>query len=114
MSNNPLCGVLRYNNLLAQYGRLEPLADVDLRPQSSILMDVRCGERVERLSLRLDQTVAELKRTLRPVVQLPCSKMRVYHVAPALGTQELKYGGRALHSYQMREGEEILVVPKDL
>lgn len=104
----------RYHSLVAQYGRLEPLAEVDLRPQSSVLVDIRYGEHAERLSLKLEQTVADLKKALKPLVQLPCNKMRVFHVAPALGPQELKYGGRALHSYKMRDGDEILVVPKDL
>lgn len=99
---------------MAQYGRLEPLAEVDLRPQSSVLVDIRYGDHAERLSLKLEQTVADLKKALKPLVQLPCNKMRVFHVAPALGPQELKYGGRALHSYKMRDGDEILVVPKDL
>lgn len=99
---------------MAQYGHLEPLADVDLRPESSVLVDVRFGEQVERLSLKLEQTAAELKRALRHMVQLPSNKMRVFHVAAGMGPQELKHGGRALHSYQMRDGDEIVVVPKDL
>lgn len=104
----------RYYALVAQYGRLEPLADVDLRPQSSVVVEIRYMEHAEQLSLPLAQTVAELKKTLRGLIQLPCNKMRVYHVTPALGPQELKYGGRALHSYKVHDGDEILVVPKDV
>lgn len=100
---------------MAQYGQLEPLADVDLRPESTVLVDVRCDEQVvERLNVQLEQSVADLKRVLRHIAKLPGNKMRVYHVAAGMGPQELKHGGRALHSYQMRDGDEIVVVPKDL
>ncbi|XP_063059558.1 tubulin-specific chaperone cofactor E-like protein [Engraulis encrasicolus] len=105
----------RYQTLVAQYGQLEPLADVDLRPESTVLVDVRCDEQVvERLNVQLEQSVADLKRVLRHIAKLPGNKMRVYHVAAGMGPQELKHGGRALHSYQMRDGDEIVVVPKDL
>lgn len=101
---------------MARYGRLAPLAEVDLRPLSSAQVDLRFGDQIEQLELRLEQTVAELKKQLRPVVQLPANKMRVYYIDRQLGyalaPQELKYGGRALHSFSIRDGDEILVVPK--
>ncbi|XP_066516118.1 tubulin-specific chaperone cofactor E-like protein [Hoplias malabaricus] len=106
----------RFHTLVARYGRLEPLADVDLRPLSSAQVELRFGDHSDQLELRLDQTVAELKKQLRPVVQLAANKMRVYYIDRQLGyalaPQELKYGGRALHSYSIRDGDEILVVPK--
>uniref|UniRef100_A0AAR2IMS2 Ubiquitin-like domain-containing protein n=2 Tax=Pygocentrus nattereri TaxID=42514 RepID=A0AAR2IMS2_PYGNA len=106
----------RFHTLVARYGHLAPLADVDLRPLSSAQVELRFGDHSEQLELRLDQTVADLKKQLRPVVQLPVNKMRVYFIDQQLGyalaPQELKYGGRALHSYSIRDGDEILVVPK--
>ncbi|KAL7838325.1 hypothetical protein AOLI_G00267290 [Acnodon oligacanthus] len=106
----------RFHALVARYGRLAPLADVDLRPLSSAQVELHFGDHSEQLALRLDQTVADLKKQLRPVVQLPANKMRVYYIDRQLGyalaPQELKYGSRALHSYSIRDGDEILVVPK--
>lgn len=106
----------RYQTLVARYGRLAPLAEVDLRPLCSVQVDLRCGDHTDPLELRLDQTVAELKKQLKAVVQLLPNKMRVYYIDRQLGyalePQELKYGGRALHSYSIRDGDEILVVPK--
>ncbi|XP_028838077.1 tubulin-specific chaperone cofactor E-like protein isoform X2 [Denticeps clupeoides] len=106
----------RYHSLVSRYGRLAPLAEIDLRPQCSVLVNMRYGEQVEQLTLRLEQTVAELKKQLRPVVQLPPNRMRVFYIDQQLGyalaPQELKYGARALHSYSMRDGDEILVMPK--
>lgn len=106
----------RFHSLVARYGRLEPLADVDLRPLSSAQVELRFGDHSEQLDLRLDQTVADFKKQLRPLVQLPANKMRVYYIDRQLGyalaPQELRYGARALHSYSIRDGDEILVVPK--
>ncbi|KAK3509491.1 hypothetical protein QTP70_035135 [Hemibagrus guttatus] len=106
----------RFHNLVARYGRLAPLADVDLRPLCCAQVDLHFGDNTKQLELRLDQTVADLKKQLRPVVQLPANKMRVYYIDRQLGyalaPQELKYGARALHSYSIRDGDKILVVPK--
>ncbi|XP_059403413.1 tubulin-specific chaperone cofactor E-like protein [Carassius carassius] len=106
----------RYHTLVARYGRLAPLAEVDLRPLCHVQVEVRFGDQTEPLELRLDQTVADLKKHLRAVVQLPPKKIRVYYIDRQLGyalePQEMKYGARALHSYSIRDGDEILVVPK--
>lgn len=106
----------RYHTLVARYGRLAPLAEVDLRPLCHVQVEVHFGDQTEPLALRLDQTVGDLKKRLRAVVQLPPNKIRVYYIDRQLGyalePQEMKYGARALHSYSIRDGDEILVVPK--
>ncbi|XP_016397514.1 tubulin-specific chaperone cofactor E-like protein isoform X2 [Sinocyclocheilus rhinocerous] len=106
----------RYHTLVARYGRLAPLAEVDLRPLCHVQVEVRFGDQTEPLELRLDQTVADLKKHLRAMVQLPPKKIRVYYIDRQLGyplePQEMKYGARALHSYSIRDGDEILVVSK--
>ncbi|CAF88146.1 unnamed protein product, partial [Tetraodon nigroviridis] len=105
----------RYHALVSKYGRLEPLAEVDLAPRST-LVQVRCGERVEALSLRLQLSVSGLKQQLKGVLQLPHGAARLFHLdremSPVLGPQELRCGSRALHSYGIRDGDEILVCPR--
>nr|XP_023661098.1 tubulin-specific chaperone cofactor E-like protein [Paramormyrops kingsleyae] len=106
----------RYHCLVTKYGKLAPLADIDLRPRCRAKVEVRYEDRVEVLSIRLDQTVAELKKQLRTVVQLSTNNMRLYYidkeVGCAFGPEEMKYSTRALHNYSIRDGDEILVVPK--
>ncbi|KAL6471081.1 hypothetical protein MHYP_G00197310 [Metynnis hypsauchen] len=106
----------RYHSLVTKYGKLAPLAEIDLRPRCHAKVEVHCEDRVEQVSIRLDQTVAELKKQLRTVVQLPTSNMRLYYIdkdmCSAFGPEEMKYSTRALHSYSIRDGDEILVVPK--
>lgn len=104
----------RYHSLVTKYGKLEPLADIDLRPRCHAQVEVHCEEKVEQLSIRLDQTVAELKKQLTTVVQLSINSMRLYYIDKdsAFGPEEMKYNTRALHSYSIQDGDEILVVPK--
>ncbi|XP_068558355.1 tubulin folding cofactor E-like a isoform X2 [Cebidichthys violaceus] len=104
----------RYHSLVTKYGKLEPLAEIDLRPRYRALVEVHCEDKVEQLSIRLDQTVAELKKQLTTVVQLSTSSMRIYYIdkCSAFGPEEMKYNTRAVHSYSIQDGDEILVVPK--
>ncbi|XP_071377044.1 tubulin folding cofactor E-like a [Centroberyx affinis] len=106
----------RYHCLVTKYGKLEPLAEIDLRPRCHAQVEVHCEDKVEQVNIRLDQTVAELKKQLRAVVRLSTNNMRLYYidkdVCCAFGPEEMKYSTRALHSYSIRDGDEILVVPK--
>ncbi|XP_051966198.1 tubulin-specific chaperone cofactor E-like protein [Xyrauchen texanus] len=104
----------RYHCLVTKYGKLAPLAEIDLRPRCHAKVEVRYEDKVEQVSIRLDQTVAELKKQLKTVVQLPTNNMRLYYIGKgtAFGPDELKYTTLALHSYSIQDGDEILVVPK--
>ncbi|XP_053278290.1 tubulin-specific chaperone cofactor E-like protein [Pleuronectes platessa] len=104
----------RYHSLVTKYGKLEPLAEIDLRPRCRAQVEVHCEEKVEQLNIRLDQTVAGLKKQLTKVVQLSTNRMRLYYIDKnsAFGPEEMKYNTRALHSYSIQDGDEILVVPK--
>ncbi|XP_017345790.1 tubulin folding cofactor E-like a [Ictalurus punctatus] len=106
----------RYHCLVTKYGKLAPLAEIDLRPRCHAKVEVRCEDRVEQVNIRLDQTVAELKKQLKAVVRLSVTNMRLYYIDKdmhsAFGPEEMKYSTRALHSYSIRDGDELLVVPK--
>lgn len=69
---------------------------------------------LSQLNIRLDQTVAELKKQLTTVVQLSTNSMRLYYIdkCSAFGPEEMRYNTRVLHSYSIQDGDEILVVPK--
>ncbi|CAB1442084.1 unnamed protein product [Pleuronectes platessa] len=106
---------LGYHILVSKYGQLAPLAEVDLSPSCTVV-DVRWGDRVEKVSLHLEQTVSDLRKHLRAVLQLPTSGIRLFYIkrelCSVLGQEELRWGSRALHSYRIQDGDEILVVPK--
>ncbi|XP_062894899.1 tubulin-specific chaperone cofactor E-like protein [Mobula hypostoma] len=106
----------RYHELVTQYGVLEPLAVVDLRPQSRVKVEVHFEGKIEVMNIRLDQTVADLKKQLRNVVHLSTNNMRLYYIdqdmVKAFGPEEMKYSTRALHSFSIRDGDEIHVESK--
>lgn len=104
----------RYQELVTKYGKLEKLAVVDLRPQSRAKVEVHFKDQVKEMTIRLDQTVAELKKELKTVVQLPISSMLVTYFdnEDPFGPEELKYNSRALHSYGIRDGDKIYVDSK--
>ncbi|CDQ75170.1 unnamed protein product [Oncorhynchus mykiss] len=101
----------RYHCLVTKYGKLEPLAEIDLRPRCHAKVEVHCEDKVAEVSIRLDQTVAELKKQLRTVVQLSANQMRLYYIDKecVFGPEEMKYHTRALHSYSIQDGDELLV-----
>lgn len=103
----------RYGELVAKYGELAPLAEVDLRPRCPTV-EVLWGERVETLGLGLEQTVGDLKKQLRSLLQLQGQGLRLFHIdrdmCHVLGPEEMRCPTRALHSYGIRDGDQILVV----
>ncbi|XP_072303056.1 tubulin-specific chaperone cofactor E-like protein [Eucyclogobius newberryi] len=105
----------RYHILVSKYGELAPLAEVDLRPRCT-MVEVLWGERVETLGLGLEQTVGDLKKQLRGLLQLHTQGVRLFYInremCSVLGPEEMKCGSRALHSYSIRDGDQILVVPR--
>ncbi|XP_018080117.1 tubulin folding cofactor E-like L homeolog isoform X1 [Xenopus laevis] len=105
---------LRYQELVTKYGKLEPLVEVDLRPQNKANVYIHFEEKVETMSIRLDQTVAEFKKQLKNLVQLSTNNMRLYfldHEAP-FGPEEMKSSTRRLHSYNVHDGDKFYVEPK--
>lgn len=104
----------RYQELVTKYGKLEPLAEIDLRPQDHATVDIHYEEKVQTISVRLDQTVPEFKKQLKTLVQLSTNNMRIYyldHEAP-FGPEEIKSSTRALHSYNVSDGDKFYIEPK--
>lgn len=45
------CSPPRYHSLVNKYGKLEPLAEIDLRPHCRAQVEVHCEEKVEQVSV---------------------------------------------------------------
>uniref|UniRef100_A0A8C4N7B9 Ubiquitin-like domain-containing protein n=1 Tax=Eptatretus burgeri TaxID=7764 RepID=A0A8C4N7B9_EPTBU len=116
MDTEPALQPPRYSELLAHYGQLQQLADIDLRPQEHAQVSVRCDDKVSSCFIRLDQTVTELRRELRTVCTLPPGALRLFHVVhketAVWCPEEMRMGTRQLHSFGIRDGDEILVERK--
>ncbi|KAK3107515.1 hypothetical protein FSP39_016332 [Pinctada imbricata] len=69
----------RYYELEEKYGKLDPLANIDLRPKDVIKMKVFFFDNVQEINVNAKQTVKEFKKVLSNVVGLPTSKMILFH-----------------------------------
>lgn len=99
----------RYGELLERHGHLEPLAEVNLTPQRFIAITVRFGEqrwKVKKLSIYT--TAKKLRERLGSKVGSPSSKVQLFHFT---GNQNflLCYPSKALHSYNIQDGDELIM-----
>lgn len=49
LTTQPAHFLLRYHSLVTKYGKLEPLAEIDLRPRCHAQVEVHCEEKVEQV-----------------------------------------------------------------
>ncbi|GLH11693.1 Tubulin-specific chaperone cofactor E-like protein [Gryllus bimaculatus] len=103
----------RYNDLVAVHGRLDPLVQVDLSPEKRVKVHVTCGEQSEVRCLHVYQTVADLKQKLESFTGIPAGRMRLFYVDQAMrsvhGPEEMRYPSKRLYSYNIANGDEIIV-----
>ncbi|GFN85373.1 tubulin-specific chaperone cofactor e-like protein [Plakobranchus ocellatus] len=112
----------RYYALEKQYGRLDPLAQVELKPQKTVKIKVRVEDaeekivKQEEMDIELDQTVRTLRKLLSNMTGRPAGKVNLFYMdnqVTSLGLDRLIYLDRKLHSYGMADGDEIVVAYKD-
>lgn len=106
----------RFYDLEKLHGKLEPLAEIDLSPKKTAELTIHYMETEEMHVLDLQQSVQELKMQLKELCGLPVSKMKVFYVAKIYGEfggpEELRYNSKKLYTYNMQDGDEILIVAK--
>ena len=61
-------GLARYDELVRQHGKLEPLVEVSLRPQTEVQVTIRCGETSLERIISVYSRVVDLKKELEPQV----------------------------------------------
>lgn len=105
---------LRYFELEAKHGKLDPLVEIDLAPQFKVTVMVQFGEHKVVRNLHLKQTVNEFKSSLQEFTGLQPARMRVFYVVKGEGSfpEEMKYGSKKLYSYCVRDGDEFFIIEK--
>lgn len=106
----------RYFELVAVHGKLNPLVNIDLRPERRVKITFTYGETSEERTVDVYRTVVDLKSRLERIVGLPAGKMRLFYVDQELrdlqGLEEMKYPHKRLYSYNIRSGDEIIIDQK--
>ncbi|GFR87933.1 tubulin-specific chaperone cofactor E-like protein [Elysia marginata] len=76
----------RYYQLEEKYGRLDPLAQVELTPQATVKMKVRVEDaqqrvvKQEEMDIELDQTVRALRKLLSVMAGKPAGKIALFYM----------------------------------
>ncbi|KAJ8933904.1 hypothetical protein NQ314_013703 [Rhamnusium bicolor] len=103
----------RFFELVQIHGKLDPLVNVDLRPEKRVKVTFTCGSNSEIRSVDVYRTVSDLKTKLEPFAGFSAAKMRLFYVDQDLrdiqGPEEMRYPSKRLYSYNIRSGDEIII-----
>ena len=106
----------RYSELVAIHGKLDPLVQVDLKPEKRVKVTFTYGDLVEVRSVDVYRTVFELKTKLETMVKIPANRMRLFYVDQVMkaqyGPEEMLYPSKQLYRYNIRNGDEIIIDSK--
>lgn len=103
----------RFFELVQIHGKLDPLVNVDLRPEKRVKVTFTCGSNSEVRSVDVYRTVNDLKTKLEAFAGFSAAKMRLFYVDQDLrdiqGPEEMRYPSKRLYSYNIRSGDEIII-----
>jgi len=103
----------RYNELIAIHGKLDPLVNIDLRPEKRVKVTFTFGDSSEERLVDVYRTVVDLKHRLERIIGIPANKMKLFYVDQDYrdfqGIEEMKYPQKQLYRYNIRNGDEIII-----
>ncbi|KAH9509282.1 hypothetical protein Btru_046669 [Bulinus truncatus] len=108
---------LRYHELVRLHGKVDPLAKVVLKPRTHVRLKIRVEDvnlqvlKQEELDVDVTQTVRDLKKTISNIAGCPASKFHLYYLDTQVnfGPDKLRFMDRKIFSYNMSDGDEIIV-----
>lgn len=106
---------LRYHQLVAKHGKLDPLVNINLKPDKRVKIFLVYGDSKESRMVDVYRTVSDLKLRLEKILGLAANKMRLYYLDKdyrEMGPEEMKYPNKMLYSYNIQTGDEIIVDEK--
>ncbi|CAD7015255.1 unnamed protein product [Ceratitis capitata] len=105
----------RYDELVTKHGKLDPLVNINLKPEKRLKVFITYKEKTETRLLDVYCTVGDLKTRLEKLIDLPANKMRLYYVDQdfkEFGPELMKYPNKRLYSYNIQAGDEIIIDEK--
>nr|CAI5820020.1 unnamed protein product [Callosobruchus analis] len=106
----------RFFELVQIHGKLDPLVNVDLRPEKRVKITFTCGSNSEVRLVDVYRTVSDLKQKLERFAGFPANKMRLFYADQDLrdtqGPEEMKFPHKKLYRYNIRSGDEIIMIEK--
>ncbi|XP_053967297.1 tubulin-specific chaperone cofactor E-like protein [Anastrepha ludens] len=105
----------RYDELVAKHGKLDPLVNINLKPEKRLKVFITYKDKTEARLIDVYCTVADLKTRLEKLIDLTANKMRLYYVDQdfkEFGPEPMKYPNKRLYSYNIQAGDEIIIDEK--
>ncbi|KAH8370711.1 hypothetical protein KR093_004745 [Drosophila rubida] len=105
----------RYAELLAVHGKLDPLVNVNLKPDKRVKVVFTYNDVSESRFVDIYLTVSDLKTKLEKLTNLAPNKMRLYYLDQdykEFGPEEMRYPNKRLYSYNLQSGDEIIIDAK--
>uniref|UniRef100_A0A182NZN6 Ubiquitin-like domain-containing protein n=1 Tax=Anopheles epiroticus TaxID=199890 RepID=A0A182NZN6_9DIPT len=106
----------RYYELIGVHGQLDPLVNIDLRPERKVKVRFTFEDNSIERTVDVNRTVSDLKSRLERIFEVPAARMRLYYVDQDFrdlqGLEEMKYPHKVLYSYNIRSGDEIIIERK--
>ncbi|XP_058054418.1 tubulin-specific chaperone cofactor E-like protein [Anopheles bellator] len=106
----------RYYELVGVHGKLDPLVNIDLRPERKVKVRFTFEDKTIERTVDVNRTVSDLKSRLERLFEVPAARMRLYYVDQDFrdlqGLEEMKYPTKVLYSYNIRSGDEIIIERK--
>ncbi|CAG5117610.1 unnamed protein product [Candidula unifasciata] len=111
----------RYFELEKQHGKLDPLAKVIFKPKLHVRLKVRVEGpnqeliKAEEMDIDVSQTFKDLKKLLSNVAGCSVAKFQLFYqdIEYSQGPDRLPNSDRKLHSYNMRDGAELIIACKE-
>ncbi|EDW02037.1 tubulin-specific chaperone cofactor E-like protein [Drosophila grimshawi] len=105
----------RYAELLEVHGQLDPLVNVNLKPEKRVKVLFTYNEISESRFVDIYLSVSDLKLKLEKLINLAPNKMRLYYLDQDYkehGPEEMRYPNKQLYSYNIQSGDEIIIDAK--
>ncbi|XP_052895810.1 tubulin-specific chaperone cofactor E-like protein [Anopheles moucheti] len=106
----------RYYELIGVHGQLDPLVNIDLRPERKVKVRFTFEDQAIERTVDVNRTVSDLKSRLERIFEVPAARMRLFYVDQDFrdlqGLEEMKYPHKVLYSYNIRSGDEIIIERK--
>ena len=94
----------RWEELVAKYGHLPDLAEVDLKPRKIFTCKLECNDQTRVIEVNVELSVLQFKKRLAQIVGEPDTKFKLFRQAPDGRVPEhLAWPKRLLLSYDISD-----------
>ena len=107
---------LRFSELVAIHGLLDPLVSVDLTPDTSARVSIYYKESCREETINVRQSVKQFKQLMQSFFGIAPANMRLWYydqeMSKLMGPEEMKWGSKEVYTYNVTNGDYFVVDEK--